>query len=128
MGKFKRWFVIPALALAVPLLLFRFVLFIGYMPTASMEPTLHKDSLIVGSRIWIELEVGDIVVFRREGKLLVKRVAAVGGDSVIHNKIELKVPDGQLYMLGNNATDSFDSRYWHNPCIPKSTVIAVICY
>lgn len=51
MGKLKRWFVIPALALAVTLLLFRFVLFIGYVPTASMEPTLHKDSLIVGSRI-----------------------------------------------------------------------------
>ena len=79
----RKWkFIVPALALLGTCLLFRFVLFIGYVPTESMEPTLKRGSIIVGSRLFGELKVGDIVVFRHGGKLLVKRIAATEGNVV----------------------------------------------
>ena len=75
--------------LSVPLLcglgvfiLFRFVLFLGYVPSASMEPTISTDSLIIGNRLYGELQRGDIVIFERNGTCLVKRIAAIPGDIV----------------------------------------------
>ncbi|RKJ39176.1 S26 family signal peptidase [Acutalibacter sp. 1XD8-33] len=41
----------------VIVLLSRFVLFAGYVPTESMEPAIHKDSYILGCRIFGELKV-----------------------------------------------------------------------
>ena len=81
MRKFVKW-LIPASVLVTTVLLFRFVFFIGYVSTESMEPTIHKGSFILGCWIFGELKVGDIIVFEYEGKQIVKRVAAVGGDVV----------------------------------------------
>jgi len=124
MRKPKRRFIIPTFVIAGTLLLFRFVLFIGYVPTESMEPTLHRGSFIVGGRIMGELEVRDIVVFRRDGKLLVKRVAGMGGDIVEHRGGTMSVPAGELYLLGDNRSNSWDSRYWEYPFISEEDVIA----
>lgn len=124
--KSKRRFVIPALVLAVTLVLFRFVLFIGYVPTESMEPTLRKGSFIVGSRIFDELDEGDIIVFRHDGKLLVKRVAATEGDIVKHRQEMLCVPNGKIYVLGDNRSCSIDSSLWDDPFISSSSVIATV--
>ena len=60
----------------------KFVLLIGYVPTPSMEPTLPEKSFIFGTRIFRELKTGDIVVFEKDGVLLVKRIAACPGDEV----------------------------------------------
>lgn len=123
----RKWkFIVPMLALLGTCLLFRYALFIGYVPTESMEPTLKKGSIIVGSRIFGELEVGDIVVFRHEGKLLVKRIAAVGGDIINHKGTVLTVPSGCLYMLGDCPDNSSDSRFWDDPFITNKDVIAVL--
>lgn len=124
MLKPKRRFVIPALVLAVTFALFRFVLFIGYVPTESMEPTLKKGSVIIGSRLLGELEVGDIIVFWHEGKLLIKRIAAVSGDTVWHWGKKLTVPERCFYVLGDNAENSYDSRLWLKPFIGYSAIIS----
>ena len=124
--KLKRRFVTPAMVLAVTFLLFRFVLFIGYVPTESMEPTLHKGSFIVGSRIYGELETGDIVIFQHEGKLLVKRIAAIEGDMVEHGQEMLCVPSGKFYVLGDNRSCSVDSSSWDDPFISSNSVIAIV--
>lgn len=121
-----RWrFVVPVLFLLATVLLFRFVLFIGYVPTESMEPTLPRGSIIVGSRIFDDLKVGDIIVFQHDGKLMVKRIAAVSGDEVIHKGLMIQVPRGSLYVLGDNKEDSLDSRCWGNPFVEEHNVIAV---
>lgn len=123
----RKWkFVIPALALLGTCLLFRFVLFVGYVPTESMKPTLKKGSIIVGSRLFGELEVGDVIVFRHEGKLLVKRIAAVGGDIVEHKGRRLIVPEGCFYVLGDNTESSYDSRYWEEPFVQKQNLLALL--
>lgn len=125
MRKFFRWLV-PALVLAITILLFRFVLFIGYVPTESMEPTIHKGSYILGCRIFGEVKVGDIIVFEYEGKQMVKRIAAVGGDVVEHKGQQLTVPEGCFYVLGDNKKNSLDSRYWEDPFAERRDVIAVL--
>lgn len=118
----KCKFAIPVLALLGTCLLFRFVLFIGYVPTESMEPALKKGSIIVGSRLLGELKVGDIIVFRHEGKLLVKRIAATEGDMVSHCGKLLTVPERCFYVQGDNVENSCDSRYWGNPFVRKDEV------
>lgn len=123
----RKWiFFVPVLVLLSTCLIFRLVLFIGYVPTESMEPTLKKGSIIVGSRFFGDLKVGDIIVFRHEEKMLVKRITAMQGDFVYHKGELVKVSAENLYVLGDNQWDSFDSRYWENPYIDKSDVLAII--
>ena len=112
--------------LVTTVLLFRFVFFVGYVPTESMEPTIHKGSYILGCRIFGELKVGDIIVFEHEGKQLVKRIAAVGGDVVEHKGDVLIVPDGKNYVLGDNKDNSADSKSWAVPLIENDDIIATV--
>lgn len=125
MKRFLKW-IVPATVILVMLMLLRFVLFIGYVPTESMEPTIYKGSYIIGSRLFGELKVGDIIVFEHEGKPLVKRIAAVGGDVVEHNGQRLTVPEGYFYVLGDNTQSSFDSRYWKDPFVQSKNLLSVL--
>ena len=63
------------------------VFLFGYVPTASMEPTLPEGSYILGLRIYGELEKGDIIIFKHDGKLLVKRIAALPGEAIFPMRI-----------------------------------------
>lgn len=124
----RKWkFIVPMLILLGTFLLFRFVLFIGYVPTESMEPTILKGSYILGCRIFGELQVGDIIVFEHEGKQLVKRIAAMGGDVVEHKGRRLIVPQEYFYVLGDNRKCSADSSTWDNPFIHMDSVVTMIC-
>ena len=120
--------IIPVIVAAIMLVILKTVLFIGYVPSTSMEPTLKQDSIIIGIRRYRRLEKRDIVIFRHEGKLLVKRIAGVGGQHIrLYNQIYI-VPQGCYLMLGDNAEDSYDSRYWSNPYVPESDIIAKVLH
>jgi signal peptidase I len=115
---------IPLLCGLLIFLLFRFVLIIGYVPSASMEPAIQSGSYILGLRTHGELQRGDIVVFHLEGRMLVKRIAGVPGDSVYVQETEINVPDGCYYLLGDNPAESRDSRYWEDPFIHERDILA----
>ena len=119
----KKWFLIPLLSFILVLVLFRYVFYIGYVPTNSMEPTIMIGDKIFGIRILGELEVGDIVVFEYEDTYMVKRIAAVPGDKLQDNSV---VPENCYYVLGDNEKSSYDSRYWDNPFIHRSQIIAIV--
>lgn len=125
--KSGKW-LFPAIAMLLTFILLKCVLLIGYVPTESMEPTLERGSFIIGCRLYSELESGDIIIFRHDGKLLVKRIAAVEGDTIERNGIRMTVPEGCYYVLGDNADNSYDSRYWLNPFVSKDDVVAKLIF
>lgn len=134
----RKW-AAPVLCGLFLFLCMKFVFMIGYVPTASMEPTITAGSYILGLRIHGELQRGDIVIFRLDGRNLVKRIAAVPGDVVyadestftvrINSILEgatkiIEVPAGHFFMLGDNPAESFDSRYWDNPFVHEDDILA----
>ena len=135
----RRWQV-PILVTVLAFVLMRCVLFLGYVPTESMEPTLEAGSYILGSRLFRELETGDIIVFHHDNQLLVKRIAACPEDEVdlrelrymkdtvipVWEKPVLTVPENCYYVLGDNVDHSFDSRYWDDPFVKREDVVAVL--
>lgn len=119
----KKWLLIPLLSFVLVLILFKYVLYIGYVPTTSMEPTIMAGDKIIGVRILGELEVGDIVVFKYDDTYMVKRIAAVQGDAILGGS---KVPDNCYYVLGDNHLNSHDSKHWENPFLHRDCIIAKI--
>ena len=64
--KKMRPFIIPIIVTLCVVLLFHYIFMFGYVPTASMEPTLKTGSVILGLRLFNELETGDIIIFHHE--------------------------------------------------------------
>lgn len=124
----KKRFIIPGLILLVIVLAFKYVLFIGYVPSESMEPTLKAGSYIIGSRIYGELKTGDIIIFEHDGKMLVKRIAATEGEQITENGFTYIVPKGSYFVMGDNRDNSFDSRYWSEPYVHENEIVAKTFY
>ena len=121
-----KWLILPVLVFGLTFCLFRFVLIIGYVPSASMEPTLKEKSYILGLRIHGDLEVGDIIIFEHNDTTMVKRIAAVGGEAIEVDGRIYDVPQGTVFVLGDNKENSFDSRYWENPFVDENKIIAKV--
>ena len=143
------------LIVAVMLVLLKVILQIAWVPSGSMEDTLPTRSLLLSWQMPYVFadptpQRGDVVTFRSEelGKLLVKRVIGLPGDTVsiqngyvyingekleesylprqgvtaAGNQEEYVVPEGCLFFLGDNRTNSQDARLWDNPYIPVDKV------
>jgi signal peptidase I len=118
------------------------------IPSDSMTPTISPgDHLLLDKRDAARVAVGDVVVVRDPlgDGLIVKRVVALGGDSIgfedgilVRNGLPVPepytadfldgvyygpdvVPPGALYLLGDNRYDSEDSRDF-GP-VPADTVV-----
>ena len=125
MKKYK-WLIIPVFIATMVFVLMKTVFFIGYVPTVSMEPTLKKGGLILGTRIFDDLETGDVIVFTKDGMVMVKRIAATAGETITVDGVAYTVPQNCYFVLGDNEMNSIDSRHWEYPFISLNRVIAKI--
>lgn len=92
----------------------------------SMEPTFHDGQVVLigkGGLLFGALKRGDVVVFTRNGELLVKRVVALPYEIAPDGT---RVPANHLYVVGDNLEVSEDSRIF-GP-IPLNSIIGKVLY
>jgi signal peptidase I len=156
-GKFG-WGIPILIGAILAIILNAFFVNIYVVPSSSMEPTLKVGDYMLSVPALDNKQAperGDIIVFhppaswnQPEGTVFVKRVIAVGGDTVeccssdgrvkVNNEpidesyvqgsndkiaYNLKVPEGKVFVLGDNRENSADSRYHSEHFIPLEDVI-----
>lgn len=119
----------------------------------SMEPSYHHMQLVVLDKRADTYQYGDVIAFHSDGlsTVLVKRVAACPGDTVVITdgtlfvngskspfyqsgaftfsgilNEERKLPEGEYVVLGDNLTESKDSRDNRVGCIKTADIIGKV--
>jgi signal peptidase I len=142
-----EWFAVIGGGIAIALLVEAFLIQAFWIPSPSMEPTLDVGDRVLVNKLSYkvhDVNRGDVVVFERppgastgqngEIKDLIKRVIAVGGDTIEAKEGEVfvngervdenylepgtptdnlplkTIPDGHVFVMGDNRTNSEDSR------------------
>ncbi len=121
---------------------------------SSMKPTLNEDEVLI-LRQTKAVEKGDIVGFYYGGKILLKRVTAGAGDEVdidregnvsvngeridepylkekTLGKCDLEfpyeVPEGTIFVLGDNRAISMDSRIKSIGCVESDQIVGKVVF
>ena len=145
----KEWVLPIGTAIVLTLLINKFLIFKVKVPTGSMIPTINKNDQLFVTRIYNydKIKRGDILVFnsRELHENLIKRVIGLPGDSIsiaegtvivngevidedyvknnsLNYEGTFKVPEDEYFFLGDNRSDSKDSRLWQEPYINKEDI------
>lgn len=144
----REWLPPIIVAVLLAIMINKFLIFKVDVPSGSMEPTINIGDKFLVTRIYNfeNIKRGDIIVFQNneKNKLMVKRLIGVPGDEIdiqgeklyINGKgIEedyvkysddyfgkFKVPEDKYFFLGDNRSNSGDSRDWKEPYIDKKDI------
>ena len=129
---------------------FKFIIQVSFVPSESMCPTISKKTFILGSRLSTP-QKGDIIIFKKKGVTLVKRIIAnegeiikikkghyyingkkekinVKGKTLPNTETEYAVPRDCYFVSGDNREHSTDSRHWVDTYVKKSEVLSVVIW
>lgn len=136
-------------AAAITALLMTRLLILLQVNGSSMAPTLEEDEIVI-LRQTKEIETGDIVGFYYGGKILLKRAIGSAGDEIdidqegnvyvngrmidepyvadkklgkCDQDFPYQVPEGMIFVLGDNRAVSIDSRMKALGCVEESQIV-----
>ena len=145
-------------ALIAIVLLFIFCFRVFTVSGPSMKPTLQDKDRIVVTAVGYKAQRGDIVVIAGteadDGKPIIKRIIAVGGDKVDINfatgvvtvngteehytdeltkqqfdiAFPITVEEGTVFVLGDNRGHSIDSRSTRVGCVDEKNIVGKLLF
>lgn len=120
----------------------------------SMAPSLHTGEIVIAAKN-TAIQTGDITAFYYNNKILLKRTIGLAGDVIdinqdgnvsvngtvlnepyVENKsldhcditFPYQVPEGKIFVLGDNRAGSVDSRSSTVGCIAKENIVGKVIF